>query len=64
MSKEFKSDEDIKKFISEKPQKKFYYYLERIHLIKLVQKKIFKEYLKKMSLKYSLKKRNYPRLMN
>ena len=64
MSKEFKSDEDIKKFISEKPLKKILLLSGENSFNKTGAKKIFKEYLKKMSLKYSLKKRNYPRLMN
>ena len=47
MSKEFKSDEDIKKFISEKPLKKILLLSGENSFNKTGAKKIFKEYLKK-----------------
>ena len=62
MSKEFKSDEDIKKFISEKPLKKILLLSGENSFNKTGAKKIFKEYLKKNEFKIFLKKKKLPEI--
>ena len=62
MSKEFKSDEDIKKFIGEKPLKKILLLSGENSFNKTGAKKIFKEYLKKNEFKIFLKKKKLPEI--